>query len=153
MITLIEKWKNENATDEQILKELLFIINSTKNGIFMFMEDSVESTQPIKYCVPCEVETYGKVAGICYSESAAHDAIREMFNSYAILLLSWIMQGQNDFSFNFKLSNSISYVVDESNAQKEIFDVMIVFSKCRNKVGFYIKAVVPLIGFKNQEDN
>lgn len=45
---MIEKWRNENATDEQILKELLFILNMSKNGIDLFTSKSVDEKQQIK---------------------------------------------------------------------------------------------------------
>ncbi len=154
MITLIEKWRNENATDEQILKELLFIINATKNGLDLFTTESTDESKQIQYCVPCSdyIDTYGKLPGICYSEATARDAILEMFNNYAIHLLSWLKNDQEEIDFCLKLKfTPIAIVTDESGAQREIFEAIFKFAKCENKIGFCVKAVIPLLGKKSEE--
>lgn len=153
-MTLLERFKNEAVSDDQILKEILFIINATKNGLDLFTTESADESEQIKYCVPCgnDVETYGKVPGICYSEATARDAIVEMFNNYGMLLLSWFENDQKEVDLCVKLKfTPVAIVTDESGVQKEIFDAIFKFEKCENKVGFCIKAVIPLIGKKERK--
>ncbi len=154
MITLIEKWRNENATDEQVLKELLFILNISKNGIDLFTSKSADEKQQIKYCIPCceDVDTYGRKAGICYSESVAREAIMEMFNSYAILLLPWLQTEKEEVDLCVKLKwTPVAVATDENGAQENIYDAMFKFEKCDNKIGFCVKSVTPLLGYKKEE--
>ena len=155
MITLIEKWRNENATDEQLLKEIMFILNATKNGLSLFTTENTDESKQIKYCVPCgdEIETYGKVPGICYSEVTARDAILEMFNNYAIHLLSWLKNDQEEIDFCLKLKfTPVAVVTDENGVQENIYDAIFKFKKCNNKIGFCVKSVIPLLGYKNREE-
>lgn len=153
-MTLLEKFRNEAASDDQILKEILFIINATKNGLSLFTTDCTDETKQIQYCVSCDedVETYGKIPGICYSESTAHNAILEMFNHYAMHLLSWLKSDQKQIDFCLKLKYTpVAIVSDENGVQKEIFDAIFKFAKCDNKIGFCVKMVIPLLGKKARE--
>ena len=152
-MTLIEKYKDEAISDDQILKNLTFIINATKNGLDLFTTDSTDETNQITYCVPCgeDVETYGKIPGICYSESIARNAIIEMFNSYGMLLLSWLKNEQEEIDLCVKLKfTPVAITVDENGVQKEIFDAIFKFSKCNNKIGFCVRRVIPLLGKKER---
>ena len=150
MITLIEKWKNENADTNKIYQEINFIIKATKNGLNLFMTESTDSNEIIKYCVPCDdnTDTYGRIPGICFSEPTAHDAICETLCEYSYLLVPWIKNDSETVDLCLQTSFPICFTTDESGVQKESYDVMIVFSKCNNRIGFCIKAVIPLLNYK-----
>ena len=68
--------------------EMVLTIEETVASSNIPPTTAVTETRIITYCVPCgeDVETYGKIPGICYSESIARNAIIEMFNSYGMLL-------------------------------------------------------------------
>ncbi len=151
MITLLERWNSKSFMDKMILNELQFILNATQNGIDFFTFD--ENGNQIKYCVPYDEElAYGKKVGICYSEEAALSAIRYVLNEYAYMFLSWFRQGEDEFTFTLTLKEPVAYTLDENNAQEEVFDAMLVFDKCRNKAGFCVKSVVPILGYPEVEN-
>ncbi|MEE1011810.1 MAG: hypothetical protein U0L11_07235 [Acutalibacteraceae bacterium] len=155
MISLIQKWCNENASHDKMLKELIFIINATQNGLDCLFTDTIDDKNTINYCVPCDknVDTYGRNAGICFSESAAHEAIKEMLNSYALLLLPWFQNDTPSIDLCVKLKWSpVAVIQDENGAEKEIFDALFKFEKCDNKFGFCVRSVIPLLDYKRGDE-
>ncbi len=144
-MTLIDKWKAQNADIKIIHDECNFLINNTQNGLEMFINDG---NKTVKYCVPCDISTntYGRYPGICYAEKIAHVAIKEILSKYTYLLAPWILQDTETTDLYLTIvSTPISYVIDENGVQKDIFDCVIVFEKCENKIGFYVKSITPLL--------
>lgn len=152
-MTLLRRFRNGDISDDQLLKEIIFLINATKNGLNLFTTESIDEKQQIQYCVPCgdDIETYGKIPGICYSEQAARDAILEVLNNYIVMLVSWFSNDQDELDFCLKLRYTpVAVVTDNNGVQREIYDAIIKFAKCDNKMGFCIRRVIPLIGKKEE---
>ena len=152
-MTLLRQFRNGDISDDQLLKEIIFLINATKNGLNLFTTESTDEKQQIQYCIPCEddIETYGKIPGICYSEQAARDVILEMLNNYIVMLISWFKNDQEELDFTLKLRYTpVAIVTDDNGVQREIYDAIIKFKKCNNKIGFCINRVILLIGKKEE---
>jgi hypothetical protein len=152
-MTLLGRFMNGDISDDQLLKEIIFLINATKNGLNLFTTESTDEKQQIQYCIPCgnDIETYGKTPGICYTEQAARDAILEMLNNYIVMLISWFKNDQEELDFTLKLRYTpVAIVTDDNGVQREIYDAIIKFKKCNNKIGFCINRVIPLIGKKEE---
>ena len=152
MITLLERWEAKGFDENLIIRELQFLMNATENWQDIFCYD--ENDEKIKYCVPYDEDnSYGRETGICYSEESAIDAVKFVLNQYGFLLVPWFRQKDNDqVDLCVELMEPIAYIMQENNAQKEVFDAMFVFEKCRNKAGFCIKNVVPLLGYRRENE-
>ena len=151
MITLLERWEAKDFDENLIIRELNFILTATENWQDLFCFD--EKGEKIRYCVPYDDDNaYGRETGICYLEESAVEAIKFVLTHYGFLLVPWFRQKDNDrVDLCVEVKEPIAYVMQENNAQKEIFNAMFVFEKCKNKAGFCVSRVVPLLGYRRHE--
>ena len=145
-MNLLERWIANDFEEEKILSEIKFLLNATHNGYEVFCVD--ENGKRIKYCVPYVGDSSnGQKSGICYSEETAIAAIKYVLNEFGFLFLSWLKQGEEKINFCLKLKEPISYTIDENGIQQEIYSTMFVLRKCKNKAGFCVESVVPILDY------
>lgn len=142
-MTLIERWENfENA---KIISEMQQILMNYANWDELFCVDS--NMQKIRYCVDHSsdesVETYGKKAGICFSEELARKCVKSALEDYTFLLIPWFYNDTNEIDLCIRLNFPIGYC-SENGVEKEFLDVIIKFEKCQNRAGFCVSKIIPV---------
>lgn len=152
-MNLLERWAEKAYDAKFVIRELQLLTGATKNWSSLFCER--ENREKIRYCVPFDEEyAYGRKTGICYSEEHALEAIKFILGQYGFLLIPWFKQEFNDtVDLCVKTNNPVAFVVDENNAETEVFDTMFVFKKCNNKAGFCVSHVVPILDKREVQDD
>ncbi len=144
-MTLIERWQNFN--ENEILRETQLLFLNCSNAISLFTVDG--NYDPIKYCVDhrqnTEIETYGKIPGICYSEKIARDVISQVIVDYIFLLIPFLRSDLQTVDLGIQgLKTPIGYYQNENGEEVEIREAVFVFEKCDNQSGFCVSKVIPL---------
>ena len=140
-MTLIEKWRG--FTHQQIIDEMCRILVDRPDwDTDLFCVD--ENGQQIRYCGDnTDVETYGRKAGICFSEDAARKCIKSVLLDYTFLLIPWMYNDSEEVDLCLKVNSPEGYP-EENGEIKEFVDVILKFRKCNNKAGFCIAKVIPV---------
>lgn len=144
-MTLIERWKK--LDDFEIIEETQMLFMNCSNAIYLFTVD--DNYDPIKYCADhsknTEIETYGKIPGICYSEKTAREVISQVIEDYIYLLIPFLRGDSQTLDFVIKhLKTPIGYFKNADGEEIEIREAIFTFEKCDNQAGFCVSKVVPL---------
>ena len=143
-MTLIERWKN--MSDSDIAKEMKMLFEKFSSAIYLFTTD--ENSEQIRYCIDYRqdetVEKYGKQAGVCISEKAALENIRQVLIEYNFLLIPFYWSDLPAMNLGVKLENTIGVEYDENGQEYEFKEAVFEFKKCKNQAGFCVSKVIPL---------
>ncbi len=152
-MNLLERWAEKEYDSNLVMRELRLLTDNAKNWHSFFCER--ENGEKIRYCVPYKEDyAYGRKTGICYSEEFAVDAIKFILGQYGFLLIPWFKQEfNNSVDLYVKTDKPVAFIIDENNAEKEVFDAMFVFEKCSNKAGFCVSRVVPILDRQEAQDD
>ena len=142
---LIERWKE--LEDAEIIEETQLLFQNCSNAVGLFTVDG--NHDRIRYCQDhsrnTEIETYGKVPGICYSEKTARKVIKQVIADYIFLLIPFLRGDLPTLDFGIKgLKTSIGYYENADGEEIEIREAVFVFEKCDNQAGFCVSKVIPL---------
>ena len=147
MMTLIERW--QKLDDARIIRETQMLFMNCSNAISLFTVD--ENYDQIKYCIDHsqnnEIETYGKIPGICYSEKTAREVIKQVLTDYIFLLIPFLRSDLPTVDLGIQgLQTPIGYHRKDNGGEIEIREAVFVFEKCDNQAGFCVSKVIPLKG-------
>lgn len=140
-MNLIERWRD--FTHQQIMDDMCRILDNHPTwDTDLFCVD--ENGQQIRYCGDnTDVETYGRKAGICFSEDDARKCIKSVLIDYTFLLIPWMYNDSEEVDLCIKVNFPMGY--SEANGEiKEFVDVILKFRKCNNKAGLCIAKVIPV---------
>lgn len=144
---MIERWKDFD--ENEIIRETQMLFMNCSNAVSLFTVDSDYNL--IKYCIDhsqnTEIETYGKIPGICYSEKTARKVIGQVIKDYIFLLIPFIRSDLPAVDLGIQgLKTPIGYYQNENGEEIEIREAVFVFEKCDNQAGFCVSKVIPLKG-------
>lgn len=145
MMMLIERW--HKLDDAEIIRETQMLFMNCSNAVSLFTVD--ENFDQIKYCVDysqnTEIETYGKIPGICYSEKTAREVIKQVLTDCIFLLIPFLRNDLSTLDFGVQgLKTPIGYYQNSNGKETEIREAVFVFEKCANQAGFCVSKVIPL---------
>ena len=144
-MTLIERW--HKLDDAEIIRETQMLFMNCSNAVSLFTVD--ENYDQIKYCIDysqnTEIETYGKIPGICYSEKTAREVIKQVLTDCIFLLIPFLRNDLPTLDFGVKgLKTPVGYYQNSNGVESEIREAVFVFEKRANQAGFCVSKVIPL---------
>lgn len=144
-MTLIERWQNFKMG--RILTEMQQILKHYSDWQSLFCVD--ENGNPIRYCADNSqdesLETYGrKIAGICFSEEVAQDAVKTVLMEYTFLLVPWFFNDSQTVDLCIEMPFPVGYEHDEYGTELFFTDVIFKFEKCENRGGFCVSKIIPV---------